>query len=875
MPIDSTADLLFRIGANSDDAESNLVRFRSLLSKDMSDITGEFGDWSGKIIGQVTTLQGAVTAGAALLATGIVALGAFANEATNKYEAYVEEVARGSKTTGIAIGDMSGLKFAAEATNTSYDALVTGLTKFASIIVKASEGGATQMAMFTRLGISQNAVNAGAKDMLPLLMQVSDKFHDLGSKVERTAEAKDLFTRGGPELVNFLSLGSKGIQELIDKAKAMGLTLGVDDVHHMLEYKASLRAIKEQHEALEIVIGNVTLPMEQFWASMKAGAFEAAVEMVKAHGAWELVAGVFTGQALTEFYHRWIADTAELDATIKKQTLGIGALGDAELKHAQTAKAANAEFSEFSRLLQEIRTKAADTEGAEAKLTEEILKLQAAMQKAEADFTKLRAAGGQSAAQIKEQLQIFQDARAAFSNLVPELWGAFYKKGAEAIAAGSADLRSRLLHEGAQTVEVQQELFELEMAALKARLVKEGAFKGAAVEMFAQLERAGLAKIAQAKIDAIEKTGADIEAQTQALQERTYAQKVADWNRQIDGERETCRRLQNMTAENEALLATKRETGLAKIDRGQALAFATEINKLAQHLETITKKHETAAQVIEAQYLVDVGKFGAAEEAKSIKAMAGEAQRTQIAQLYAAIRTGLLVKEGQDLAALRNSAGWQGVFGSQFAQMIKGNEALTKEWASSTNQSVMMVRVTMEGLREQGQKTFEQFAQGMGSGIANAIVYSTSVGAAMRAALTSTLESLASQALVYAIYAAGLGFLRLAEHDAPGATAAFESAAIWGSIGAASAVAGRAIAPSQTAAAASAGGAGSTAAGSSAAGSTGSAGQQGPKVTVNVYGHIFGVSGVEQVAAALNDAVLNRDVTLTATNTKTGVQVTR
>ena len=503
MPIDSTADLLFRIGANSDDAESNLVRFRSLLSKDMSDITGEFGDWSNKIIGQVTTLQGAVTAGAALLAAGIVALGAFANEATNHYIAYVEEVARGSKTTGIAIGDMSGLKFAAEATNTSYDALVGGLTKFSTTIVKAAEGGAAQQAMFDKLGISQEAVKAGEKDMLPLLMQVSDKFHALGSRVEQTAISRDLFARGGAELVNFLNLGSAGIQKLIDKAKDMGLTISALDVNQMREYKASVRAIKEQHEALEIVVGQATLPMEQFWSAMKGGAFQAAVEMVKAHGAMELMAGILTGQALTEFYQRWIEDTGKLDLVIKEHIRTAGLLGDAELKHAAAAKTANAEFSEFSRLLQEIRTKAADTEGAEAKLTEEILKLQAAMQKAEADYDKLRAAGGQTAAQIKQQLQIFQDARAAFSNLVPELWGAFYKKGAEAIAAGGADLRSRLLHEGAQTVEVQQELFEMEMAALKARLVKEGAFKGAAVEMFAELERAGLAKIAQAKIDAI------------------------------------------------------------------------------------------------------------------------------------------------------------------------------------------------------------------------------------------------------------------------------------------------------------------------------------------------------------------------------------
>jgi uncharacterized protein (DUF927 family) len=46
-------------------------------------------------------------------------------------------------------------------------------------------------------------------------------------------------------------------------------------------------------------------------------------------------------------------------------------------------------------------------------------------------------------------------------------------------------------------------------------------------------------------------------------------------------------------------------------------------------------------------------------------------------------------------------------------------------------------------------------------------------------------------------------------------------------------------------------------------------------VTVNVWGHVVGTSGISELASMMNDAVLNQDVTLTATNTKTGAVVTR
>jgi hypothetical protein len=154
MPIDSTAELLFKVNANSDDAESNIARFRTLLGKDLAGMGAEFEAWSGKILGEIATVQGAMIAGGALLGAGLVAAGAFAVDAAHKYASYVEEVARGTKTTGLSMEAMSGLKFAADQTNTSYDSLVTGLTRFGSTIDKANGNATVFDKTFGRLKIS-------------------------------------------------------------------------------------------------------------------------------------------------------------------------------------------------------------------------------------------------------------------------------------------------------------------------------------------------------------------------------------------------------------------------------------------------------------------------------------------------------------------------------------------------------------------------------------------------------------------------------------------------------------------------------------------------------------------------------------------------
>ena len=120
-----------------------------------------------------------------------------------------------------------------------------------------------------------------------------------------------------------------------------------------------------------------------------------------------------------------------------------------------------------------------------------------------------------------------------------------------------------------------------------------------------------------------------------------------------------------------------------------------------------------------------------------------------------------------------------------------------KQWATGTSQSALTVKATLAGLEQSGKRAFDQLAQGMGAGIAHAIVYSGSVSKAMRQALAATLESIAAESMVRAIYSTALGFLDLAEGNYDGAGKAFTAAAIFGSVGAAAAVAGRAVAGPQ------------------------------------------------------------------------------
>ena len=863
MPLDSTADLLFNIGANTHEAEGNIHRFRTLMGKDLGDLTGEFDGWATHLLGNLSTVGGALTATTALLGAGLVAVGAFASEAASKYNDYVSEVARGTKTTGLSMEAMSGLKFAADQTNTSYDSLVTGLTKFGTTIDKSNGSTEAYNKTFGRLGISQEQVKAGEKDMLPLLMAVADGFQGLSSKVERTAIARELFSRGGAELVTFLAQGSAGIQKLIDRAGELGLKLDDTDKLHMLKYKASLKEMKDLHEALEITVGKTTLPIAMDWEIAKAAILKTATSV-----------GILKGAlvALTnplEFLVAASAEAGKIGAEINELAASMGKAGDDSLKAAKQVKEANGEWSGLSDLLEKVREKTIDVTSVEGKQAKELEQLSLEVAKTTDHFNQLAKAGKLDPSDVIKQTAALKGMDAAVMGLLQHMDEEVLQKNLDF----GHQISALIAEQGERDYAWKVENWAREYNALVTEGEKKKALTAENLAALAILSSAGQAKIDREHAQQVRTAGEELDALMAQQQDKTYAQQQAAWDREIQKRAE---KLKQEGLLDEAMLdhlLAVYVAGAKKIDDVKSAEYAAEIGKLNTHLAGMLTAQMTQAQKLAVTYQRDLLAYSDAEEKKALATADGETKAQAIRDHFASLRKQLLAGYTTDLQTLQNSQGWQGVFGSKFGALLKGDEAAMKEWASSSNQGILMVKDSLIALDQMGRQAFDSFAEGMGQNIAAAIVYKTSIGDAMRAAAASTLESVASKALVEAIYATAYGFLLLAEGD-PRAASAFTAAAIFGTIGAATALTGRAIAPQQagSSSGAAAGTSGAGAAGSAAVGPGGAASGNGYNLTVIVQGNTY---GVDSLIDAVNEAVTQRDKMLTATNTTTGQVVYR
>jgi hypothetical protein len=201
--------------------------------------------------------------------------------------------------------------------------------------------------------------------------------------------------------------------------------------------------------------------------------------------------------------------------------------------------------------------------------------------------------------------------------------------------------------------------------------------------------------------------------------------------------------------------------------------------------------------------------------------------------------------------------------------LLNRNRQTAQLWKTELVANFVEVLNTSQALSSSLVRSFLVFDSALGVNIANAVVWQKSISEAFRRAALQAITSMAQEALVRAVYATALGFYLLAIQDYRGAALAFKSAAIYGAVGGAAALAGRALAGPEVSerkgATAAAGGTGAEApASASSAAATETTTSQ-KTVQIIFQGPVYGgQAGIDELVRHISQAVTERDVNLVA-----------
>lgn len=227
-----------------------------------------------------------------------------------------------------------------------------------------------------------------------------------------------------------------------------------------------------------------------------------------------------------------------------------------------------------------------------------------------------------------------------------------------------------------------------------------------------------------------------------------------------------------------------------------------------------------------------------------------------------------------DFGRMRSAAlGFSGRARNDFSaldQLLNRSRQLSSQWRADFVGNLQAVQNSSQELRASLVQGFETFDFALARNVATAIIWQKSIGDAFRKAAAASIASIAQEAIVRAIFSTALGFYLLALRDFRGAANAFKSAAIFGAVGGAAALAGRALAGGES------GGAQSGSLRRGSASSSASAPASAPPqplqpvpaektVQVIFQGPVYGgQAGIDELVRHISRAVSERDVNLVA-----------
>ena len=202
----------------------------------------------------------AVKFGAAVAGAATVAIGGMIALATKTAET-ADFIDKLSERTGVNREELQRWKYAAEQSGADVSKFEVGIKKLSSAMDGAKGGAKGSIEAFNTLGISMQEVKT--KSPSEMLDTVMKKLADMPDSAERNVLGNQLLGKSYSDMLPLLNAGSKGIEELKNRADSLGLVMSEDAVKANVKFGDTLADVKSSFSAVFMHISNEFLPILQ------------------------------------------------------------------------------------------------------------------------------------------------------------------------------------------------------------------------------------------------------------------------------------------------------------------------------------------------------------------------------------------------------------------------------------------------------------------------------------------------------------------------------------------------------------------------------------------------------------------------------------
>lgn len=225
-----------------------LNRQRDALSRlAKADVSGRFSTMTGEI-GRLGRR--------ALFAGGAAAAGIFG--IANSTASLGDNVAKSADKMGISTDALQELRYAAERSGVSTQKLDSSTERFVKRLGEARQGGGAAAKAYEQLGLNASQLAELTPDAA--LSVVADRLAQVENHTDKVALAAQFFGREGVAMVNMLSSGSAGLEQLRADARATGYVLSDEAARDAEVFKDAMLDAELGMAGMKNTIGAELMP---------------------------------------------------------------------------------------------------------------------------------------------------------------------------------------------------------------------------------------------------------------------------------------------------------------------------------------------------------------------------------------------------------------------------------------------------------------------------------------------------------------------------------------------------------------------------------------------------------------------------------------
>lgn len=211
-------------------------------------------DFDGKATALASKLKSFVAPAA------IAAGAAFAANMVRNVANTADELAKLSQRTGIAVEDLSRLRYAANLSGVSAEGVTSALTRLSRGMSDAANGTGEAMRAFQAMGVEVKNQDGTLRSQREVLADIADRFASYEDGAQKSALAQQIFGRSGAELIPLLNGGAAGLQAMADESDRLGNTMDGNTAKAAEAFNDNITRLQTQLGSFAMSLGNAVIP---------------------------------------------------------------------------------------------------------------------------------------------------------------------------------------------------------------------------------------------------------------------------------------------------------------------------------------------------------------------------------------------------------------------------------------------------------------------------------------------------------------------------------------------------------------------------------------------------------------------------------------